>query len=115
MEAIHDSAVERRRDNLIYALSGTAWPYCLSMSAALPENMRGLGLSAMVIKLASRGQTGRVLAALWQYACVDASTACRRAGQRQNLLSAHDVGCLRSLERIKPVNQGRELELASGM
>ena len=70
MEAIHDSAVERRRDNLIYALSGTAWPYCLSMSAALPENMRGLALSAMVIKLASRGQTGRVLAALWQYAWV---------------------------------------------
>ena len=55
MEAIHDSAVERRRDNLIYALSGTAWPYCLSMSAALPENMRGLALSAMVIKLSSRG------------------------------------------------------------
>ena len=110
------SQPQRRRDNLIYALSGTAWPYCLSMSAALPEkNMRGFALSVMVIKLASRGQAGRVLAALWQYACVDASTACRRAGQRQNLLSAHDVGCLRSLERIKPVNQGRELELASGM
>ena len=49
MEAIHDSAVERRRDNLIYARSGTAWPYCLSMSAALPENMRGFDLSAMVL------------------------------------------------------------------
>ena len=109
MEAICESAA-RRRDNLIHALSGTAWPYCLSMSAALPENMRGFALSAMVIKLASRGQTGRVLAALWQYACVDASTACRRGGQRQNLLSAHDVGCLRCLERIQPVNKaGRQL------
>ena len=66
------SQPRRRRDNLIYALSGTAWPYCLSMSAALPENMRG---SDMVLVLLlffflaarrencfrARGMTGRVL------------------------------------------------------
>ena len=98
------SQPRRRRDNLIYALSGTAWPYCLSMSAALPENVRGLALSAMVIKLASRGQAGRVLAALWQYACVDASTACRRGGQRQNLLFAGRRDAREALARIQPVN-----------
>ena len=74
MEAIHDSAVERRHDNLIYARSGTAWPYCLSMSAALPENMRGLAFgSAMVLLLGAvrlaklarlLARTGRVLCAV---------------------------------------------------
>ena len=39
----------RRRDNLIYALSGTAWPYCLSMSAALPENMRGFAFGSDMV------------------------------------------------------------------
>ena len=38
----------RRRDNLIYAQTGTAWPYCLSMSAALPENMRGFAFDMVM-------------------------------------------------------------------
>ena len=41
----------RRRDNLIYALCGTAWPYCLSMSAALPENMRGFAFGSDMVLL----------------------------------------------------------------
>ena len=84
------SQPRRRRDNLIYALSGTAWPYCLSMSAALPENMRGLALSAMVIKLASLLRADRQDACLRR--CGNTRVLKRRrlvAGEgSDNLLSA---------------------------
>ena len=80
MEAIHDSAVERRRDNLIYALSGTAWPYCLSMSAALPENMRGLAFGSAIVLLV-RVLVRRCVGV----ACVDAPTLQRL---RFNVLEA---------------------------
>ena len=72
MEAIHDSAVEAPRQ-FDLCVSGTAWPYCLSMSAALPENMRGG--SDMVLCDSATANLLRVLCGI-QYACVDAPTSC---------------------------------------
>ena len=70
----------RRRDNLIYALSGTAWPYCLSMSAALPENMRGFAFSAIVklvlflLVVRAVGERTRACASCVRVGYVDART-----------------------------------------